>query len=196
MDYIRFIFERDYCIVNNVLLFAKLNREGKPYTSARIDIGKYYDTIIATNFVNRLLQNNHARVVYNDEYYWNVMPNKSSAERRVRLDLSHIDTEKQEKNQDAMLSNSDFAAMVNEFNDADDIEFKNACRRLVIDDDDAESEHQVIPSTKLVSDDYVVTLERVVAELESMIAAQDAIIHQQSSEINVLNNIIRMNCCC
>ncbi len=193
MDYIRFIFERDYCVVDNVVLFAKIDREGKPYTSARIHIGKIYDTIIATNFVNRLLQSNHARVIYKDEYYWNVMPNKTSTERRVRLDLSPVNTEKQEQNKNGMLSNSDFAAMVNEINDVDDIEFKNACRRLLTDDDSDEDD--VIPTTKLVSDDYAVTLEKVVADLESVIAAQDAIIAQQSLEIKALNNIVRMNCC-
>jgi hypothetical protein len=166
-EYIKFIFERDYCKVNQIELFGKLNTNGKAYTSARIHIGEWYSNIVSNNFIRRLQNNNYARVIYDDgsEMYWNVMPNKSRNVRQPRVNLDNkslvpeIKEEQCKTDSSPMLSNSDFAAMYKSENiaDYDDIEFRSACRRLVI-DDDCQS------TMALVSDDYVLKLEEIISQ--------------------------------
>lgn len=171
VDYIKFIFERDYCKIDNIELIGKLNHQ-----SGRVHIKEWYSNIVASNFIQRLINNNYARVIYDDasEAYLNVMINKINNFRKTRLNVStFVETNntlpeiKQEETQreNNMLSNADFAAMykTNDLYHDDDIEFKNACRRLVIEDDEPKI------TMSLVSEDYAVKLEEVIAQQNQII---------------------------
>ena len=155
-DYVKFVFERDYCKVDHIELIGKYNPNGEAYTSARIHVGEWYSTIVSNNFIRRLQNNNYARIIYHDanEMYWNVMPNKTSNTRQPRLNLSALKQEEAPCNNTPMLSNSDFAAMYKDDIDFEDIEFRSACRRLIVDD----------VCDNLVSEDYVLKLEDVISQ--------------------------------
>jgi hypothetical protein len=187
-DYIKFIFERDYCKIDNIELLNKFNYNGSSYTSARVYIQQWYFNIVSANFIQRLLDNKYARIIYDNtnEYYWNVMPNKSSNIRQERLNLDAICkpnldfTEEQPKRENIMLSNSDFAAMYKSSDIKDefeDIEFKNACRQLIMDDDESTK------SASLASNDYV-------AKLEEIIAVQNLKIDELTRELTKIKKML------
>lgn len=196
--YIKFVFECDYCKIDNIEFLGKLNNHGQPYTSARVYVGEWYSNVVSNNFIQRLINNNCARVIFDNEseMYWNVMPNKSSKiTRQQRINLTAFDNKKTfdfdkvltKNDTSLMLSNSDFAAMYkSEHNDFvyddidyDDIEFKNACRRLVVDDDEESKSKMSLRS----ADDYVVKLEKIIAE-------QNQKIEELTNQLNKIKKII------
>lgn len=154
-EYIQFIFELDYCKIDNIQLFGKYNTNGHPYTSARVYVREWYDNTISANFIKRITNNNNARIIYDNcnEHYWNVMLNKTRVSRHERVNLYAQSIPVVEQSDNVMLTNSDFAAMYPPTDDFEDAEFKNACRELIIEDDE-------VLSNKM----YVKNLENVVME--------------------------------
>ena len=78
--------------VKNVDLIHKMGSDGKPYNAAYIHFYEWYDTIVARNFQERVLNpTQEARIMYDDPWYWIVLENKAKkhvpGERKPRIDI-------------------------------------------------------------------------------------------------------------
>lgn len=78
--------------VKNVDFVGKLGKDGHSFNAAYIHFEFWYDSSVARNFQERILNpNKEARIVYEDPWYWIVLENKAkkhaSGSRKVRLVL-------------------------------------------------------------------------------------------------------------
>lgn len=90
-DYVEAAFKDigDVCQVDFV---HKLDRNGNDYKAAYIHFNKWYNTKTARDFYEKVTdENQEARLVHDDPWYWIVLPNTAkkhvSGDRKARIDL-------------------------------------------------------------------------------------------------------------
>ena len=106
--------------VSNIDFVMKMGDHSQQYNAAYIHFEYWYDNTAARNFQERVLNPaKEARIVYDDPWYWIVLENKAkkhvSGDRkpRVVLDLQEKEAEEDEAPAKQMMSNKDFAELIN-----------------------------------------------------------------------------------
>ena len=105
--------------VSNIDFVNKISDQTQ-YNAAYIHFEYWHDNAAARNFQERVLNPaKEARIVYDDPWYWIVLENKAkkhvSGDRkpRVVLDLQEKEAEEDEAPAKQMMSNKDFAELIN-----------------------------------------------------------------------------------
>ena len=84
--------------VKHVDLIEKMGKDSKVYNAAYIHFDRWYNNSIAKSFQERVLATDReARIMYDDPWYWIVLPNTTkkhppSGSRKIRIDLTSPST--------------------------------------------------------------------------------------------------------
>ena len=84
--------------VKRVDLIEKMGKDNKVYNAAYIHFDRWYNNAIAKSFQERVLSSDReARIMYDDPWYWIVLPNTTkkhppSGSRKIKIDLTSPST--------------------------------------------------------------------------------------------------------
>ena len=142
--------------VSNVDFVAKFDHNNDMYNAVYVHFAYWYSNDASRNFQERLMNpEKETRVVYDDPWYWIVLENKGikhvSGDRKERIFIDQIPEIQNDylETPKKMLTNADFAAMVNapmknyarkqnlydEEEEKEEEDFANVCRTIHFDGD-------------------------------------------------------------
>jgi len=164
--------------VSRIDFVSKLDRENVQYNAVYVHFEHWYSTDAARNFQERLMNpEKETRVVYDDPWYWIVLENKGtkhasgSRKQRVFVDETSASRQTNFETPKKMMTNADFAAMVNapiknkqKLHLERDDDFVSACRN--IDFNEADYEANMMESGKPVWDVEDEDLEEFLEQMD------------------------------
>ena len=169
--------------VNRIDFVAKMDRNNDLYNAVYVHFEYWYSNDAARNFQERLMNpEKETRVVYDDPWYWIVLENKGfkhvSGDRKQRVFIDEtIETANDYlETPQKMMSNADFAAMVNapmknyagkqNLYNADE-DFATVCRTIDFDSDayEANMMEKGVPSWNVEEENLDDDLEEILDQM-------------------------------